>query len=1226
MMSALVTRKLLRWTLWLGLAATALAVAALALAPMLVDVPAIRARLERKLSDATGGQVVWDDLQIRLLPSPSARVHNARLEIPDRVSGRIEAAEISLELLPLLQGRVELQRVRLLHAVVHVTPPPATESAPREPVAPLIAYRDAVQPVADAMRRFAPDVVVVLEDADVAVRGPVTSILRQIRLNAEARSDANGLTLTGQATGTLWDQMRLHAHLDYADLKAHAEIEGKGFKPQPLIDHFLSGAQIGVTLPLGSFRLVFDTDGRTTLKASALSDIPALTMTRGNVSAELKPVHVEAQATSRGEAVDVTLGVVRMGDLAPSASGSLSYFLGDRQPARAQLEVPTLDLQRLRHLATTLLPDQPVVQRYVRRVHGGKVTNVRVTAQAARLAALADPGAIQASLDIEQGAMLAPYLEQDVTDVSGSLAWKDGVLEVRHANLRLAGGRLSDGSLRYAVDAGDTQMAVGYDLDLAQTLELTRRLLPDAQRAALDALRSARGRAQGRVDLAFGAKSWQTDVAVLRSDAVFVLRDVPWPLFLRKGQAAVSNGRVSVAGADGALGASTFRALGAELSTAGPLRVHAARGEMSVALPEVYEWIRTQRELADKLGPVRGVTGTVDVAIQRFEGRLDRPDALDYEATLHPREVSVQIDGLPDRVALSGGTVKVTPPTVRAEGVLARMLDAQARVTVAIAGLQKPPLQVEAAASEGTAGERTITWAWQRADAPQRLVPRPLERFDLRRLRWSAAGGIDVQASLQFAGGPTVAVDAAAGTDDLQVRTLHVKDRLSDATMALRLREKLVDVSFDGVLAGRSVADMLAHTSGEYPGRLEGQFRAAIDRDLRGRSVASGRLQGRVLRLDELIGRPIVVERIDLEADGSLLTLREATLEYDGQKASIRGFVRKEGTVPLIEAEVETPGLVIDAFLPPAQTDRPGGQAPPATAPEQDIERTVWPLPVRGRVALRAGFLEYAGRRVEPVRASLTLEPERARMDVAEAMLCGVAFPFSVEVTQRGIEAAARVAATGQQVEATSRCLTHESLLLTGAFDLRTDLRTQGRREQLASNLEGTIEARARNGKVMKFGLLGNILSLKSVTSVLKGKVSLGADGFDYRSMAVRGRISKGVLQIDEGAFDSPALGLAATGTVNLKDENAKMTVLVAPFTRVDQIVRKIPIIGYILGGTLTSVAVSVTGNIRDPTVVPLDPRAITSELVGIFERTLKLPRKLIEPLQPKAPAAQGAR
>jgi hypothetical protein len=50
-----------------------------------------------------------------------------------------------------------------------------------------------------------------------------------------------------------------------------------------------------------------------------------------------------------------------------------------------------------------------------------------------------------------------------------------------------------------------------------------------------------------------------------------------------------------------------------------------------------------------------------------------------------------------------------------------------------------------------------------------------------------------------------------------------------------------------------------------------------------------------------------------------------------------------------------------------------------------------------------------------------------------------------------------------------------------------------------------------------------------------------------------------------------------------------------------------------------------VSGDIRDPLVVPLGPGAVTNELLGIFERTLKLPGELLPQKSgdaPKEPAA----
>ena len=164
------------------------------------------------------------------------------------------------------------------------------------------------------------------------------------------------------------------------------------------------------------------------------------------------------------------------------------------------------------------------------------------------------------------------------------------------------------------------------------------------------------------------------------------------------------------------------------------------------------------------------------------------------------------------------------------------------------------------------------------------------------------------------------------------------------------------------------------------------------------------------------------------------------------------------------------------------------------------------------------------------------------------------------------------------------------------------------------------MSGEVRNGRVKQFALIGNILSARSVadvTSLAEEGAGKRQEGFPYHRLAFKGRFRDGQFVLEEGAFDSEAVGMAANGTIRLSDLDSRLTVLVAPFGRLDRLVRRIPIIGYVIGGALTSVPVGVSGDIRDPLVVPLGPRAITSELVGIFERTLKLPTRLVPPAAP---------
>jgi len=277
-------------------------------------------------------------------------------------------------------------------------------------------------------------------------------------------------------------------------------------------------------------------------------------------------------------------------------------------------------------------------------------------------------------------------------------------------------------------------------------------------------------------------------------------------------------------------------------------------------------------------------------------------------------------------------------------------------------------------------------------------------------------------------------------------------------------------------------------------------------------------------------------------------------------------------------------------------------------------------LPVRGsgqmsgKIAVRSKFVQYQNYKVAPLSADIVLEEERATLDVNEAFLCGFALPLTLEAAPKGLTVTAQVAAEGQKLEDAAHCLTNEKMLLTGAMNLRLDVRTQGQPPELLQNLKGTVTADVRNGMVMKFALLGNILSMQNVVAVAQQGTNLAGEGFPFRQLSTKGHFDKGYFYIDEGVFHSNAIGLGANGWISLSDYQARLTVLVAPLALVDEAVRKLPVLGYIVGGTFTSLPVGVSGDIRDPLVVPLGPRAITSELTGLVGRTIKAPAKLLTP------------
>ncbi|HEY6240312.1 MAG TPA: AsmA-like C-terminal domain-containing protein, partial [Burkholderiales bacterium] len=682
-----------------------------------------------------------------------------------------------------------------------------------------------------------------------------------------------------------------------------------------------------------------------------------------------------------------------------------------------------------------------------------------------------------------------------------------------------------------------------------------------------------------------------------------------------KGEAAAGADEITLRLSDTQLGAS--RLSGGELRYSQKTDEASGSAGFELDLVQAMDAVRRLLPQEDRaaLELIQSVAGRVRGNSKISIGRKDWSAGIDILTST----ASVQVRNLPGPASLAGVSVTVSGNAIKIDRAALSMLDADAVASATIAyGKQ---LQVEGAIAEARVGEKFLAWIWQIAGAPPHLALKAPIRIAAPRLAWSAKQALDVEATAGFDAGPALSIELHWTPGSLDIRRAALKDGRSDATIALRTKGRAVEGRFSGSLYSSSIESMLK--SAKLPsGSASGDLRLAFDRDKPGRGTGQGNLNGEDIDLTWLLARPVKIARVDLAADGASLRIREASVIWAEQRATLHGEVRRGTAGPVIDAQIDSPGIVVDALLPPE--DKSPGKTPPAReAPPGDWESRLWPLPVTGRIAVRSDFVKYGARDISPFAATLALEAQRAHLDLSQARLCGISMPLTLEATPKGLSGTIQLSAQKQPLEKTVKCLSNEGVLITGDFDLKADLSTRGKTSELARNLAGTVSAEVRDGQVRKFALLGNILSMKSVSDLLgKSGPKLDEAGFPYRRILLNGHFQEGRFVVEESAFHSSAVGLAATGWISVLDFQSRLSVLVAPLSRLDQIVRSVPIIGYVLGGTLTSVPVGVSGDIRDPRVVPLGPAAITSELKGIFTRTLKLPENIFAP--PKANTEAG--
>jgi uncharacterized protein involved in outer membrane biogenesis len=1198
-------RRSLRIALIGGGLLVCLIAAALLAVPLLLDLPSVSAAIQRQLAQSIGGQIAWDTMQVRLLPTPRVVLRGAHVNLPGRAKIDMEQAHVHLRLSALFRGHTQIAALTLHKPVFDIEAPASPAKPDATPADPLAAYRTAMSPAIESVRKIASDSVLAIEagSGELRIAGMPALVLRDLFMRVHVGVQAVDFDIA--TSGSLWSSLVASGQVVLADLSAHGKLEVKQLQPNAWLERWAAG----VSLPSADLRVRARTDAKTSIQTEIELSAPSLQIVRHTRPLQISETELMASMTTGTQTTQVEWSQLRLSPLLAASRGTLNIG-NDGQHPHLAVEIPQLDLAALCDAALAFAADDPSVAEYAPRVHAGQITQARIASQADHWSELLDADHLDLRFALANAAARVPGVEQDATSISAQVELKNARLHATSIGARLADSTLTNGSVTHTAKERSTSFEVEFDVQAAQALEMARRFSPRNAPDRLSEIASATGHLSGRASASTARDGWNAIVDIARSDVSLRAKQLPWPIRLHTARVSASAARLGVTGLSGSFGRSTVEQVALEVALRPDAALTAATGRALLALDELYPWLRTQRVLADGLRDLTGVSGTAQIEVNRLAGRLDRPARLNYDITVLPKQISLLHRELPAPLVLDGGSVRLDSSTLRFERVAVAMLDARAVLTAAIDDYRAERLRANASITDGVVGPSFLQWAWPLARAPARLQPMTPLHFAAQRVRWEPGRKLEASTEAQFAGGQHVSADFAWDPHTLDVRHLHIKDRLSDASVDLILRDRLLRAHFAGTLNDRSITAMLKD-GGEHPGVIDGDLRMTLDLDRRERSSADGHLSARAVDLSWLLAKPISVTRAELQADGVTLHVRDAVVNWAQQMATIDGRIRFGAAGAVVDARVDSLGLMLDALLPPASS--PSSTDPAAS--DDEPFAYLWRMPVSGQIEVRSDFIQYQSRRVAPVSATLTLEKQRLQLDLHAAKLCGISFPLTAEITPSGYKARARMVVRQQQLDETASCLSEQRLAISGAYDLRADLSTHGRAAELARNLQGTVEAEAHNGKVKQFALIGNILALKNVVGLFtKGPPHLGDTGFDYTKLTISGHFDTGRFIVEQAALDSPAMGLAATGSIGVIAPDTKLTVLVAPFERLDTLVRKVPIVGYVVGGSLTSLPVGVSGDIRNPTVVPLGPHAITSELTGIFERTLKLPAKLFVP------------
>lgn len=373
------------------------------------------------------------------------------------------------------------------------------------------------------------------------------------------------------------------------------------------------------------------------------------------------------------------------------------------------------------------------------------------------------------------------------------------------------------------------------------------------------------------------------------------------------------------------------------------------------------------------------------------------------------------------------------------------------------------------------------------------------------------------------------------------------------------------------------------------------------------------------VRADELIFRS---DRSFLrEIDGRLLLDRDG-LQFapvkvrldGGTRATVSGSVKNFAN-PQVDLDITGDYANVEEIIGLWTNESPAAEKA-RLARHADVPHAPLP-PIRIKVDAREGDLysmKFANARALIVPTSQRLLIHPLDFNVGEGYCT-----TQVLVDYAGQNSALRVSGHIEDVDAyevVNELLGRKSIMrgsLRGDFYLQGEL---GGGRFLPTSY-GNINATVRDGVMRHSPVLSTVFSLLNVSQLFSFRLpDVNSEGVPFTRLAAELAIDKGILSSDLIVIDSEAMNMSYVGQYDMVKDDLDLLVVVKPLGTIDKVVTSLPIAGWILGGeeqALITAQFKVTGPGADPDIEAIPISAMSRGVLGIFQRTLSLPLKLIE-------------
>ena len=1177
--------------------------------PKFISSEVAKKKVNAYFFEKTGGSLASQQSDIHLFPLPHIVLRQVSISIPDKATGLVQSIDIYPDLWSLIRGDVKFSRLSF--------------ESPRFTLAISEKMgKTSLEEIEEKMRSFvhvlnslAPALLMTVQEGKLDLTKADHVAFSFDTIQSKLSTSGKSLNISLTCTSSLWDTLSLNSSLRAENLQSSGTVQMKNFRPHALLLQLFPEIGKHAGNSGADFSVKFHALGLREIRAEAESSIPNMVFIRGKNQVEIKGLNLKGAIEIDPGRVSVILS--EFNGTLPELKMSGKYIL-DRTSGITDIDVEgkAIDVQSARTSALALGGDIPVIRSIFDIVLGGRIPVLHFHTGGKSPDNLGQLENIQISGNIFGGDIYIRAKDLHFQNVTGDVVVAKGILEAKNVEAAIENHRGSKGMVRIGLKGRDApfHLDMWVKADAGQLPSFLRQKHLIANEAVLremDRLSDTHGSVLGKLILGDRLDAIHAVVDVSNIDLTTRYEPLPFPLMIAGGQVFFDEKRIKITNMNASLGSSSFNNVTAGISLDDKADFEISDGQMKLSADELYPWITSSEKMKPVLREVPSIQGAIAVSSVSLKGPLYHPKDWQYLVNGELNKVAIDSAFFPGKAEESSGTFRITHDELFLKDMRTRMLDGlftvSGTVTEFPSNIRKLDLSLQ-----GEAGPKVTAWMSGLVKlSPEMFLRAPLS-ITASHLVWDKEAKADFDGRLVFGRETQVSLRLTKTPDVLSVHEMSVKDRESNVTASIVLSKKTIDSTFKGILTSQTLQTIFAQNT--FSGSsLRGDFRSHIILNDPKQSVAEGAIEGKNIPVPWKYDIPLVVQSISLESRGKNIFVDSSQFSIGENQFSVKGVLDNSQALFSVDMDLSSDGFDWETI------EKIDGKTKKAEGNTQTI--SFEDIPLKGSLRMQLGYLKYRQFRWEPFHADVSFEGKTVHVRSEKAALCGISTTGDVEITAQGAELTVTLAAKNLELEPTILCISDKRVDITGKFDMKADIKAKGKLDTIAKSLNGSFTVSSEKGKIYKSQALDETLDLVNKTENVKGTLpDLDKTKIDYRTFTANGTIKEYMVNVEQATLDALSFGILAQGQVDLYNETIDLNALVAPVNFAQGIVGKIPVLGKILGGSLVSIPVKISGKLSDPEVTFLSPSAIGSAFIGIMERTIKLPITIIEPVLPGKP------